>query len=49
VNDAVFDGYTCGLGDVLPNASDDEPSRTMSLNERLQACSFFGSAIGVSS
>jgi hypothetical protein len=27
VNHAAFDGYTCGLGDVLPDATDDEPSR----------------------
>ena len=27
MNHAAFDGYTCGLGDVLPAATDDEPSR----------------------
>jgi hypothetical protein len=25
MNHAAFDGYTCGLGDVLPDATDDEP------------------------
>jgi hypothetical protein len=23
MNHAAFDGYTCGLGDVLPDATDD--------------------------
>jgi hypothetical protein len=27
VNHAAFDGYTCGLGHVLPDATDDEPAR----------------------
>jgi hypothetical protein len=37
VNHAAFDGYTCGLGDVLPDATDDEPSRHRAGEWRLKS------------
>ena len=46
MNHAAFDGYTCGLGDVLPDATDDEPSRHGAGEWRLKSCASTARQIG---